>query len=190
MFRKSLPIGTLVMILILALAAIGVGYGLWAERLQIFGRVVTGEVDVFLSGPAMSEWVDIRGEPNPEPPEKDPYTVCEGRAYQVSQDDPYDDGPDTIEILVSGAYPSYHCEAFFDVYNIGSVPVKVSAPVQVAGPDWVALKECYEPWTQIEPNEYVLCKVHIHFTNTDDVDENTEYRFQFLIDALQWNEAP
>ena len=49
MFKKSLPIGTMFMILVIALALLGVGYSLWSETLTIEGNVQTGEVDVALS---------------------------------------------------------------------------------------------------------------------------------------------
>ena len=44
--KKSLPVGTLFIILVIALALMGVGYALWSETLTISGTVNTGEVDV------------------------------------------------------------------------------------------------------------------------------------------------
>ena len=43
--RKSLPVGVLVMLLVLALVSLGVGYGLWSETLKINGMVETGDLD-------------------------------------------------------------------------------------------------------------------------------------------------
>jgi hypothetical protein len=47
--KKSLPLGAIVMLLILALATIGVGYGLWSKILLINGVVSTGEMNASLS---------------------------------------------------------------------------------------------------------------------------------------------
>ena len=54
MFKKSLPIGTMFMVLVIALALLGVGYALWSETLTIPGSVQTGEVDVALTDPFRS----------------------------------------------------------------------------------------------------------------------------------------
>ena len=50
MFKgKSLPVGTLFIVLVIMLALLGVGYALWSETLTISGTVSTGEVDVEFS---------------------------------------------------------------------------------------------------------------------------------------------
>jgi len=56
MSRKSLPVVSLALILVLVLAGSGVAYGLWSEKLEISGTVYTGEVDVAFSGPYVTEW--------------------------------------------------------------------------------------------------------------------------------------
>jgi hypothetical protein len=47
--RRGLPFGVMALLLILALAAIGVGYGLWSQTLIINGFVHTWEMDSGLS---------------------------------------------------------------------------------------------------------------------------------------------
>jgi hypothetical protein len=188
MFRKSLPIGTLVMILILALAAVGVGYSMWAENLVIDGTVKTGEVDVTFSGPWTAEYVHVDGTIELEPEVKGRYTKCEATGFDF---DPDSDGYEGIDILVEGAYPSYLCYVWFDVTNIGTVPVHVSRPKPTAGnPDWVTVYACYDDEVQLHRGERAWCYLWIHFTNDDFVDENAEYRFHFDILAHQWNETP
>lgn len=186
MSRKSLPLGIMAMILIVALATMGIAYGLWEEKLVIDGTVYTGEVDVGFSGPWPFEWVDVNGSPQMEPDIKDKYAECYAWRWDA---DPGSDGEEGITVEVVGAYPSYHCWVVFDVSNIGTVPVHVSHPYGEA-PPWVQVHACYPPWWQIHRGESVWGSILIHFTNDDKVGENDRYEFHFTIDALQWNEAP
>ena len=58
--KKALPIGTIFMILVIALAFLGVGYALWSETLTISGTVSTGEVDVEFSHSRLkSAWTSM-----------------------------------------------------------------------------------------------------------------------------------
>src|SRR3970040_1007247 len=43
--RKPIPVGTLFMGLVVALAAVGVGYGLWSKTLFIQGSVSAGDLN-------------------------------------------------------------------------------------------------------------------------------------------------
>ena len=187
MSRKSLPVISLALILVLVLAGSGVAYGLWSEKLEINGTVYTGEVDVAFSGPYVSEWVEVNGIPMWEPWVKDKYAECYAKAYDY---DPTSDGMEGIEITVKGAYPSYHCAVQFDVSNIGTVPVHVTQPTGTDVPAWVQVHACYPNWYQLHPGDHVYATILIHFTNDDGVEENGTYKFHFDIDALQWNEAP
>ncbi len=49
MKKKALPVGTMFLVLVIALAFLGVGYAFWSETLTISGTVETGEVDVEFS---------------------------------------------------------------------------------------------------------------------------------------------
>ncbi len=186
MSRKSLPVLSLALILILVLSSVGVAYGLWAEKLVIDGTVYTGEVDVGFSGPYVYEWVAINGVQQMEPKVKDPYAECYAKAWDA---DPNSDGLEGITIMVRGAYPDYYCLVQFDVSNIGTVPVHISWPEGKA-PAWVQVGACYPNWYQLHPGDHVFAGILIHFTNDDGVDELGTYTFSFTIDALQWNEAP
>lgn len=185
MSRKSLPVVGITMILVIALATMGLAYGLWSETLTIDGTVYTGEVDLGFSGPKVWEWVDVNGKPQLEPPVKDQYAECTAKAYDY---DPNSDGLEGITIEVKGAYPSYHCAIWFDVTNLGSIPVHVSHPKGTA-PSWVKVKACYPDPYQLHPGKSVWAWILIHFTNQDGVNENDKYTFHFDIEGLQWNEA-
>lgn len=62
MLKKSLlSSGGIFVMLVLALASLGVTYGLWSETLHIDGTVNTGEVDVGFSGPLVGYGVEVNG---------------------------------------------------------------------------------------------------------------------------------
>lgn len=155
MNRKTLYL--LVGLLIIALAAVGVGYGLWFEDLKIHGEVTTGELDVELSlwdfeleGPwdgtgtyTPLEW--FSDEYNVFVCDNDPFTTmpdcpegkfeginCEAKFVDADLADgpegsAVDDGPEVISFEVTGMYPSYHCLIRFDIHSTGTVPVHLYA---------------------------------------------------------------
>jgi hypothetical protein len=169
------------------LATVGVGYGLWSESLVINGTVQTGEVDVGFSGPYVDEWVLVNGVWELEPAAKDPFTTCEAALYDF---DPSSDGLEGMTITVGGAYPGYYCGVYFDVSNIGSIPVKITQPIAGQSDAPFFIDGCYANWTQLEPGESGWCYMYSLFDNEDGVAENTTYNFHFDIEARQWNEAP
>jgi len=187
MSRKSLPVVAIAMLLVIALATMGLAYGLWSETLTIDGTVYTGEVDVGLSLVQVDEWVTLLpgGQNIPEPDEKADAANC---SAELKDTDP-SDGYELLEITASGAYPSWHCSVKFDVHNLGNVPVLIHQPKQESGPTWVGLDGCYANETQLEQGEQAFCTILIHFDN-DEADENTTYTFEYTILAHQWNEEP
>ncbi len=141
----ALPIGALFMVLVLGLALIGVGYGLWFKVLTIEGTVVTGEVHAAFE----AAFTDDDGEVND--PEKDSNDVgnCPIGGRDISSCDPAASGRDPKpryekdvgwcgarvdgednnvgHVNIRNGYPSYFCTAWFDVLNDGSIPVKVAS---------------------------------------------------------------
>ena len=130
----------LVALLVIALAAVGVGYGLWFEDLKIHGDVTTGELDVDWSGPMYTDYFDVYR------PDGSMYQALPGTIDKFEEvncyaevgnnltdhplgEAPYDevgvDDPNTMLITVEGAYPSYHCLVLGNMVNVGTVPVHV-----------------------------------------------------------------
>ena len=103
--RKTLPIGIIVMILMMALAALGVGYAWWTEQLTATGTIQTGSIDVQIEGLASAE--------------QDPLNVTEC-SPKISSDGK------AMTVTVENAYPGYVCTLNFALINHGSVPAKVS----------------------------------------------------------------
>ena len=136
MNRKT--VFALVGLLVIALAAVGVGYGLWFEDLKIHGDVQTGELDVDWSGPFLFQYFDIYGPDGRVhqafPEEKQGEVYCDAAVGNNLVHDlaefPADlegqDDPNTLLIKVGGAYPSYHCLVIGNMVNTGTVPVHVA----------------------------------------------------------------
>lgn len=191
--KKSLPVGTLFIILAIALAFLGVGYALWSETLTIEGTVETGEVDVEFSAGPVEECVDVSGVLTcPEPPEKADAANCTVEWLGPSDDS---DGKDQLQVSVTGMYPSYHCKVSFDVTSTGSVPVHVWLPEPVGDiPEWVAtnFEDCYKAGFQLHQDVSTPeCTIDIHFTNDQAPPENDgPFTFGWTILATQWNEDP
>jgi hypothetical protein len=132
------------MVLVLALATIGVGYGLWSKTLFITGTVNTGTVDAMLSReevdlvalePAGNSFNDLA------PQFCNGYTIgqnCDGKdglddSFQV-EDKPVAScsavllNPWTMKVTVSNAYPGVNCFIRYNIENTGTIPVILYGP--------------------------------------------------------------
>jgi predicted ribosomally synthesized peptide with SipW-like signal peptide len=184
------------MVLVIALALLGVGYALWSETLTIEGTVQTGEVDVAFSVHEHEECVDVNGVLTcPEPDLKAAAANCEVVFSGGDTDPNGDNGPNLLEVTITGMYPSWHCMVEFDVTSTGNVPVHVWLPEPVGDiPDWVAtnFEDCYTDGEQLHQGESTgFCTMDIHFTNQNAPPENSEpITFGWTILATQWNEDP
>ena len=184
--KKALPIGVMVMLPVVALAALGVGYGLWSEVLTIEGSVLTGEVDVGFTGLWIQEGVDVDGDyVSPEPWGT---ADCQAEPLKTSGGD--DNGFNLLRITVTGAYPSYHCKVGFGVENLGTVPVLIYQPVPSGTVEIpIVIEWCYADPVQVEQGQPPAeCQLDIHFTNDSGIDENSMYEFAYTVEARQWNE--
>lgn len=147
--RKSLPLGVLVMLLVLALASLGIGYGLWFKILHIDGTVHTGTVnaefvkaftddDDKVDDPLkdMNDLDDCRDVGGVDR-DGDGLTSCDPAASGRDPKPRWDkdvarcdagineDDNQIGWVVKTNVYPGYFCTAWFDVDNTGSIPVKV-----------------------------------------------------------------
>jgi predicted ribosomally synthesized peptide with SipW-like signal peptide len=193
--KKALPVGTMFLVLVIALAVLGVGYAFWSETLTISGTVQTGEVDVEFSTYDPVECVDTQtGLCQPEPAGKETAAECTVE-WSQNNTEAGDDGFDQLLVTVTGMYPSYHCKVSFDVTSTGSVPVHVKWPEPTGDiPEWVAtdFESCYPDSIQLHKDESTdPCTIDIHFTNEQAPPEGSgPYTFGWTILAHQWNEEP
>jgi hypothetical protein len=132
------------MLLALALAGLGVAYGLWSHTLVINGTVNTGNVDTRFTKsftdddnkvdeaaldfydkgncPIGSGSCDPK-EAGPEPQSNTQHRSDKG--FGVCTATISVDG-NTGTITLNNSYPAYYCTSWFDVKNTGSIPVKVA----------------------------------------------------------------
>jgi hypothetical protein len=149
--RKRLPVWALVVVLILALAGLGLGYAHWTLRLFDQGTVTTGSFT--------AEWQDAFTDDDDidDPGDKDlgDDGFClaymeggEGSCDPVEAGpmpsrnntfaEPKDVGKCTVDILrdsegnrvildwkVENGYPSYYCTVWGHIANTGSVPMRI-----------------------------------------------------------------
>jgi hypothetical protein len=205
--KKTLNAGTMGMLLVFALATIGVGYGLWSQALLIDGYVFTGEMDAELSleeidesdsfndvcptgGTTIGQDCDGDGELNDDM-EAEGKDVADCSARLIN--------PYTMQVVLRNTYPSFNCFIRWDVHNSGTIPIHVYAPdyfykgvymgsainvpeLHVNG--WPPT--CFRDVTQLEPSERAFCNLHIHVNQP--AEENAEYRFEVRVFTRQWNE--
>lgn len=173
--RKSLPIGTLFIALVIMLALLGVGYALWSDILFIDGTVETGNVDAELS---------FHGNILENDHGKDVGDCT------ASLSDQNQDGEDELHISVTDGYPSYECWVEFDVHSVGSVPIHIYQPDIVGAPPpdhvTVGIDGCYENDTQLHEGDEALCTIYIHVEQG--AIQNHTYTFSAEVETRQFNE--
>lgn len=160
-------LGFLCLALVLAFGTLGVGYALWYEDLYIEGTVYTGTVDVEWS--VYAAWVDEGKDVS------DITAVIEG---------------DTLVVTITNAYPCAWYMLWFDIHNVGTIPVHIGEFTLLyddtpAALDWGLY--WYGP-DQLHPGEYGDGEMWFHFNN--DAEENAEYHFTIGVTAGQYNEFP
>jgi hypothetical protein len=174
--KKALPIVSL--LLIISLAAVGVGYGLWFEIMEVRGTINTGVLDVEWLGPIVTEY------------ETKDVATCQANI-----------AADTLTINVSNFYPSYVCEVEFGVLNVGSIPVHIQFDQQslLAQPPFdgtfldctydgaaVPLPDPFGDYAQVHSTQNIACKIYLHADNT--LLQNDTYNFEWRIISWQYNE--
>jgi hypothetical protein len=137
------------MLLIAALAVLGIGYGLWSQVLTIRGRINTGNLATAFN----LAFTDDDGAVNQAPLDANDTGNCPVQAGGGSSCDPAASGSDpkqrhdkdvascratvstdglTGTVTKDRAYPGYFCTAWFQVHNSGNVPVRI-AKVRIQG---------------------------------------------------------
>jgi hypothetical protein len=171
MYReKAFPIGALLLVVVVAAALMGVGYGLWSKTLDIGGTVETGEVNAEFVLGAVTE----------EDHGKD---VGDCTAALLD--------PETLEVTVSNGYPSYECWVDFQVRNPGGIPIHIYQPDFTSLPPstevTVDSTACYDDDLQVHEGESSpVCTIHVHVEQGGA--QNATYTFAATVEARQFNE--
>jgi hypothetical protein len=189
--KKLIPL--FVLLVIVALAGVGVAYGLWSEHLFINGQVKTGEVDVEFSPCATN---DPDGTIDPGWTKDVASCVC--RQSGPDNDSYGDSGPDHMDIFIANGYPYYKCSVKYDIHNNGTIPVHLEklwldynqealavknvCKVKV-GNDW----EVVELGHQMHPSERIWCQMDIMVKQA--ARELNLYAIAKNYLFVQWNES-
>ncbi len=253
MLNRTIGTGGLVMMLVVALAAIGIGIALWSKVLTIQGIVRTGTVNAAFTrvftddddavdnpekdsmdtgdcpisiGPETppAPFLDKRTAPgtscdpartgrDPKPHYDKDVARCDAVALPDGQDNEPQPGSQRALLFIQNAYPSYHCTAWFDVVNTGTIPVLLhsvsiqgtaAAPCEsgastqydLDGDTQLDIEICVselppcptgqrcEP--QIDPDKEFQFNLDLHILQT--ADQGTSLEFEAAMCLHQWNE--
>ncbi len=146
--HRSVPLGALFVIVLLALAALGIVYGLWSQLFVISGSVQTGSVNTAFASAftdddnvvddPLLDGLDTGSCPNPPnanqscdpsavgPDDKSHFDQAVAScSVTLTEGDPDQPGSQSAEIHILNAYPGYACTGWFVIQNAGTIPVKV-----------------------------------------------------------------
>ena len=117
-------IGLLCLALVLALGALGVGYAMWDDTLQIEGEVNTGELSVIFE----SQYDNDPSDNDPKEAGSWNLTTLEWEGARwdknvASTTSTFDDK--SARIVVTLGYPCYWGSVLWDVHNVGTIPAKL-----------------------------------------------------------------
>ena len=173
------------MVMVIALATLGVGYAQWATMLDVDTTVHTGTVDIDFSSVVCS---DIPGQPDLG------NTKDVGQATCTLVDTDGDGSSDVLEIVVTNAYPSYELLIDLVIRGNGSVPVHIIETSLVDNTGG-ALDFLEGFWTntnlvclQIHQADTVAGSIWLHVVQA--AQQDTVYTFQVVLTGNQWNESP
>jgi len=196
---RSLVVANAVLLL-LALATVGVGYGLWSKALTIEGQVLTGQVDAKWKFPGCFEFY----------PWPDGGFIGEVEGKEVGEwslgIDPADD--QILHFTIRNGYPSYavHCAVTFQVE--GTIPVIIRG-IAVEPGEGLTEEDCELSVTpdgsetllscpeltviyidglgsQLHPGGKAESSLLVHVEQQ--ADQNAVYGFDVKVCMAQWNE--
>jgi hypothetical protein len=186
----------LVLVLIVALTAMGVSYGLWAKTLTIEGTVNTGEVDARWEFSGCYEFYPW--------PEGGNYGEAEGK--DIGKWDLWVDPADdqVLHFEIENGYPSYAVDCKLNYVIEGTIPVYIRGATIIPGINLTGcsltstaqsrLLECDQLTVyfvdgiglQYHPDEPVASNLKVHVEQP--AEQDTNYYFELAICMAQWNE--
>ncbi|NPV08269.1 MAG: hypothetical protein HPY83_09970 [Anaerolineae bacterium] len=198
---RFLPAGILGLVIVVALALMGVAYALWTDTLEVSGTVNTGEVEavVILGEVDEGRYVNNGVNDDLEAESRDVALCRATLGAGPLRGNPGDNGPDRLHMEIINAYPGYRCYVELGVANAGSIPIKVQPPatanVQHPGEDVsVSLVDCWTEDLLLRPGQrstgedaYPTCRVYIAVGSS--ATESTAYSFEGRFTAYQWNKT-
>jgi hypothetical protein len=184
------------LLLLLGLAGVGVGYGLWSKSLLILGTVDTGWVDARWTLATCSEFY--------------PWPVgghageVEGKDVGSTSAEIDAEDPSILHITVTNGYPSYAVDCQVHFTNSGTIPVfmrgttiiPVSANLtnctltgnqaKTLSCDQLTVKFVDNIGSQFDPGDELASSLTLHVEQP--ADELATYEFEVQVCMAQWNE--
>jgi len=181
------------------MAVLAVAYGLWSKTLTVGGTVHTGDLDLNWTAKLCSEFHPWPLDGNAQPGEYLGKDV--GRTEATI--DPSD--PEILHFTVHNGYPSYAVDCQVHYKNVGSIPVNIIGITIIPGSNLtnctvsqnqITTLQCpeltVEYWdgigSQVDPGSGMASSLLVHVEQG--AKERTDYTFDVLICAAQWNESP
>ncbi len=206
MFRKSLPIGTIVIVILALLVTMSVAYGAWTKTLNVNGTVNTGNLNanflytftdddgaVFMNG---YDTYDLpctapscifgagAADPKAAGPDPERYDKAVGACAAW-----IDNATGKLYFQLDNVYPSYHCTVWVAINNPGSTPWKIAGERYSFNTN--ALEVTWAPDSpscgdQVDPNDVVMGGITIHVK--DGAAPSSTYTGWYQFDVIQWNQ--
>jgi len=179
--------GLLVMALVMAMGAMGLGYAMWSETLTITGTVNTGEVEASFTGAFTDDDGTVDNVTKDVGDIGDVNTVYDAWG-EDSSDDPTESAANadrgdkdvakstatgsglTGTVTITNGYPCYYTTAYFTIENSGTIPLDVLTVeehcsvkhwTKVGDGSWV--ERAASDWYEVTP-----CEVKYIDFGTDD----------------------
>jgi hypothetical protein len=179
------PIAVLTVAMLVALAAVAVGYGLWAKVLTIEGTLETGDVS--------AEWS---------------FVLCgDIEDKEVGTIDGFIDpvDPSILHFEIGNGYPSYTADCEVEYMNTGSIPVHVeeirfvpgdftgcTVNRQLNGTFVASCDQATVTWannrcSQLHTGDFVASSLRVHVEQP--AEQNATYGFGVEVQLNQFNES-
>lgn len=185
---KPSRITALALLLVIAVAAIGLGYALWFKTLTISSTVTTGDVNAEWVGPPISFC-------NDPPGQIDPFYDKDIGSTTLTLDAV---DPQIIHMDIENGYPSYLVSCHFRFLYLGSIPAKVQGWEIIPDPPLV-LASCngcndgqlFVDWidgcgAQLEKSDKQESSADVHVEQQ--AEQDFTYSFAIKVKLVQWNE--
>jgi hypothetical protein len=171
------------LILVLALASVGVAYGAWTQTLSLNGVAATGNINMqFWTGDDFLGATAPTGQPNTWLTHDNETTTEVGACTSASNGK-----STTVTINMTNAYPGYECYVWVGPLDNGTVPVKLDRPTFASMPSWVEAiyapngpnpddaDFCYEDGYALNPGFGQQCKITFKVTDAAPQEANATF---------------
>lgn len=194
-------VGLLILALVIALGALGVGYAKWSDTVAINGSINSGTLCMTWATAANFDpcSTTFHADPKYAPAGVDFWdkdVAC--TTVTLSPDGK------TATVVVTNAYPGYYNDIEMEYINCGTIPIKISSfnitPVDFVRdptPDWTVADgdgQIWIDWTttgvgfQFHPGEKGTSSFKMLVSQ--DAAQDATYTFTITIVGAQWNEVP